>query len=327
MRTKGLSCVALALLAAIATFADAADYKKDPGPHNVAVDDGIWTDAARNDRLVPWKLYMPADITTPVPVVVWSHGLGGSREGGEYLGRHLASHGYAAFHIQHAGSDAALLRGGRAALVAAAQTPDVAIQRLLDMPFVVAEISRMQREGKYAGRFDLEHMGVSGHSYGAISTLVAAGQALGPKGARLPVPAFKGAFAMSPSPPRKDLAYSPYTQMLMPIFHLTGTRDGSPLEETMLPIDRRVAFDTIDNVDQYLLILKDGVHMTFSGRGNPSYRGLERHHELVLMAAVAFWDSVLKNDAVARAWLDDGGFAAAVGDAGTFEVKKAKAPE
>ena len=43
-------------------------------------------------RLVPSRLYMPdgASPEQPVPLIVFSHGLGGSRKGYSYLGRHWA---------------------------------------------------------------------------------------------------------------------------------------------------------------------------------------------------------------------------------------------
>jgi len=315
------------LLLAIATAAcgaaNALDYKADPGPHTVSVETGTWVDQRRGGREVPWKLYRPETITTAVPVVVWSHGLGGSRDGGEYLGRHLASHGYAAFHIQHAGSDAALLARGRDALFQAVNDPEVSVQRFLDVPFAVTQIRAMAGEGTHAGQFDVTRMGMSGHSYGALSTLAAAGQRFGPQRMAIAEPAFKGAFAMSPTPPRTGVVDGVYTDMLMPIFHLTGTADDSPLGDGLKPIDRRIPYDTIAAVDQYLLILDKGVHMTFSGRRRPGYPGLERHHALIRMAAVAFWDTVLNDDPAARAWLEEGGFTAALGTAGTFEFKRA----
>ena len=43
--------------------------------------------------------------TQPVPLVVFSHGIGGSRSGYSYLGRYWASQGYASLHLQHVGSD------------------------------------------------------------------------------------------------------------------------------------------------------------------------------------------------------------------------------
>jgi hypothetical protein len=41
--------------------------------------------------------------------------------------------------------------------------------------------------------------------------------------------------------------------------------------------------------------------------------------------AAAFWDARLRDDAAARAWLDDGGYAAFLGAAGTFAFKPARA--
>src|SRR5690606_947506 len=45
-----------------------------------------------------------------LPVVVFSHGLGGSREGYRYIAEHLCSHGYIVILPSHAGSDRDALR-------------------------------------------------------------------------------------------------------------------------------------------------------------------------------------------------------------------------
>jgi len=63
-----------------------------------------WHDANR-DRDVPVKIYSPKSGNGPFPVIIFSHGLVGSREGYEYLGRHWASRGYVSVHLQHYGSD------------------------------------------------------------------------------------------------------------------------------------------------------------------------------------------------------------------------------
>ena len=307
---------------ALAAPLRAADYKAEPGPFAVTVERGSWIDRARNDREVPWKLYLPK-VDAPAPVVLWSHGLGGSRDGAEYLGRHLASHGYAAFHIQHAGSDSVVAKRGRKVLFDAARDPDVSLQRFLDVPFAVAQIGALHKVGPWAGRFDVERIGMSGHSFGAVTTMVAAGQAVGGEAMQFGVPEIDGAFVMSPSPPRNLQTDRAYTGIAVPIFHVTGTRDSALFGDNMQPADRRIPFDRIQRVDQYLLVLKDGVHMTFSGRRDQSYPALERHHALIRMAAVAFWDAVLKDDPVAREWLDHGGLAGALGAEGTLETKGA----
>ena len=44
-----------------------------------------------------------------VPLVVFSHGIGGSRLGYTWLGRNFARHGIASLHLQHVGSDRSCL--------------------------------------------------------------------------------------------------------------------------------------------------------------------------------------------------------------------------
>src|SRR5437879_2469655 len=81
-----------------------ADYNKAAGPHEVAATKFDWKDDRRS-REVPVKVYAPRSDKGPFPVIVFSHGLGGTRDGYEYLGRHWASHGYVCVHLQHHGSD------------------------------------------------------------------------------------------------------------------------------------------------------------------------------------------------------------------------------
>src|SRR6185295_15877755 len=95
-------------LAAVLASPLAARTAQAPAPagssYTVATVSYDWTDTARN-RKVPVKIYYPQKGQGPFPVIIFSHGLGGSREGYEYLGRHWASHGYVSVHVQHQGSD------------------------------------------------------------------------------------------------------------------------------------------------------------------------------------------------------------------------------
>src|ERR1700742_2885005 len=72
----------------------------------VQVVDQEWTDVARN-RMVPVRLRVPTG-GGPYPVILFSHGLGGSRGGGELWGDTWAHHGYIVVHMQHPGSDDSL---------------------------------------------------------------------------------------------------------------------------------------------------------------------------------------------------------------------------
>jgi predicted dienelactone hydrolase len=65
------------------------------------------TSFAYQERTVPLKVYLPAS-GKKAPVVLLSHGLGGSRETGVYLASHWAARGYVVVAMQHVGSDESL---------------------------------------------------------------------------------------------------------------------------------------------------------------------------------------------------------------------------
>ena len=103
------SAVAQSNESPVASVLPAASLAQDA----VNVQNFDWQDTVRN-RAVPVRLYLPDEAlssTKPVPLIVFSHGLGGSRNGYQYLGRYWASHGYASLHVQHIGSDNSLWRG------------------------------------------------------------------------------------------------------------------------------------------------------------------------------------------------------------------------
>ena len=54
------------------------------------IEKGVFHDKDRS-RDVPYKLYRPDPLTGRYPIVIFSHGLGGSVEAAVYLGEHLAN--------------------------------------------------------------------------------------------------------------------------------------------------------------------------------------------------------------------------------------------
>ena len=117
------------------------------------------------DRTVPVKVYLPAT-KLPEAVVIFSHGLGGSRENSAYLGEHWAAHGYVAVFVQHAGSDEAVWKGAepshRLETLKKAITLKAAVDRYLDIPFVLDQLEKWNAESGHSleGRLDLEHIGL-----------------------------------------------------------------------------------------------------------------------------------------------------------------------
>jgi hypothetical protein len=119
-----------------------------------------------------------------------------------------------------------------------------------------------------------------------------------------------------------------YAGIKIPIFHLTGTLDDSPIGDTK-PEERRIPFDHIKNAEEYLLILDGADHMVFAGRsgvrGNRSKDPV--FHDLIRLSTTVFWDAYLKDDAIAKSWLATGGFEQALGKNGTFEKARIKAAQ
>lgn len=307
-------------------------YKREPGPFAVETASHDWTDAARGGRVVPVKVYAPQGNGGPFPVIVFSHGLGGSRDGYEYLGRHWASHGYVTVHVQHAGSDSKVWQGTLHPLKsmrAAVANPQNALDRPLDVRFVLDRLETLGREASpYKGRLNLGRVGVAGHSFGAYTALATAGQSFTDRGGKevtFTDPRIKAAVAMSPPvPQRRKQIDKVYSRIKVPVLHLTGTRDVSPLGGTRAA-ERRLPFDRIAGADQYLLVFAGGDHMVFSGRRHPAGLGIPDKYplfqDLILMSSTAFWDAYLRGNAAAKAWLAGGGLETALGREGTLEKK------
>ena len=99
-----------ALLAARSAYA--ADYDPTtPGPQSRAADhhyDRVIHDASRQ-RDIPVQIRHSAR-RIRMPVILFSHGLGGSRHGSEYLERWWTARGYVTVFLQHPGSDDAVWR-------------------------------------------------------------------------------------------------------------------------------------------------------------------------------------------------------------------------
>ena len=296
--------------------------------NSVAILRADWLDAKRA-RTVPVKIYYPQS-GGPFPVLIFSHGLGGSREGYEYLGRYWAAHGYVSVHLQHAGSDAAVWQDKpvaelKTSLRQAAAQLDNATNRPLDVSFAIDQLEKWNREeSPLHHKLDLARLGVAGHSFGAFTTLAVAGQvfiAPGDRETSYGDPRVRAAIAMSsPVPARKETFDRAFGKIKIPVLHMTGTEDYSPIGETR-PADRRVPFDHSHGAEQYLLTLTGGDHSVFGGVARGVTPAKEKQFkELICESSTAFWDAYLKGDAPARAWLTND-FKTALGPDGTFEFK------
>lgn len=292
---------------------------------------------------MPVKIYVPKLVDHPLPVVIFSHGLGGSREAAGYLGEFWAEHGYIGVFIQHPGSDESFWKpsiaaGGpmtRAALLPKfkqqLKDPNNAIDRTQDVHFVIDRLTSLnQNPGELSGKLDLNSIAIAGHSFGSWTALAASGQTfITPTGRKVESsdPRIKAAIYLSPAISNKsaDLDVS-YGGIKIPGMHFTGTKDDSPVNDTKAE-DRRIAYDHIKKSDQYLVILTGADHMMFgAGRRRlaPGHND-EQQHALVANVSTKFLDAYLKHDQTALNWLRGSGAKDELSGQGTYEFRIASA--
>ena len=269
-------------------------------------------DAGRT-RDIALRIYLPAG-TNAAAVVLFSHGLGGSCENNPYLGRHWAARGYVAVFMQHPGSDAPVWKEAPAeermeALRDAAGVKNFVL-RVKDVPAVLDQLEAWNRQPGHvlAGRLDLARVGMSGHSFGAVTTQAVSGQAF-PFGVLTPTDSrIKAAIAFSPSMPRRGDAKKAFGDVRVPWLLMTGTRDTSPIGDIDVAA-RLGVFPALPPGGKYELVLEGAEHSAFGDRPLPGDKEPRNpnHHRVILALSTAFWDAYLRGDAAAKAWLDGDG--------------------
>jgi len=335
---KQLILVCIAGFIALTGRAETAAYSPPVSAQEVAITKLDWHDAKRN-RDVPAKIYYPKDGSGPFPVVIFSHGLGGSRDGYEYLGRHWAGCSYVSVHIQHPGSDDSVWKdvpvAERAkALQRGAGNIANALNRPPDGQFAIDQMEKLNADeaSPLKGRLDLKAVGFAGHSFGGYTTLALAGETfitpLGTK--RYDEPRIRAAIQMSAPAPvnRKELDRA-FGAITIPVMHMTGTKDFLEILPQTTAADRRIPFDHMGSSETCLVNFNGGDHFIFSGRERMAATQEKLAQDAVFQRLIrdgttAFWDAYLKGSAGAKQWLLEGGYAEMLGAQATFEHKAPK---
>ncbi len=278
-----------------------------------------WTDAARN-RTLPVLLRWP-DGQAPCPLVVYSHGLGGDRGGGDVWGQAWQQAGMAVLHVQHPGSDDSLWRGkpgGGLAALRVGATAQQLLARVADVKFVLDEITRRQqtaRPGEPWSRVQLNALGMAGHSFGATTSQALAGERYAVP-SDLAEPRFKAFAAFSPSLRQAAVgqmtAQQKFGHITRPFLSLTGSLDGDPFGSFQTGEPREQVYGGLPPGNKALLVLEGADHMTFGGNAQTirSTRVLPRepqtiareqaHHALVAQLSTRWWRAYLIGDGTAR---------------------------
>jgi predicted dienelactone hydrolase len=265
-------------------------------------------------REIPLRVFLP-QMKAPAPVVLFSHGLGGSRQNNSYLGRHWSARGFAVVFMQHPGSDESIWRGVRplerlAAMKRAASLENFRL-RAKDVAVVLDQLQKWNAETgqSLAGRLDMSHMGMSGHSFGAVTTQAVSGQGFVRGRASFVDERIQAALMFSPSGPRDgaDPAKS-FGQVRIPWMLMTGTKDVALIGDVDVE-SRQSVFPALPPDRKYELVLDKAEHSAFNERALPGDREKRNpnHHRVILALSTAFWDAYLREDANAKAWLEGDG--------------------
>jgi predicted dienelactone hydrolase len=200
---------------------------------SAAVCDGAIADPSRS-REIPVRVRMPETAPGKAPVILFSHGLGGSVEAGTLFAQQWAKAGFLVIHVQHPGSDQSVWQGQRGGLqqLKAAAGGRQLQDRVLDMGKVADAVAQSLKVGACDLRIgDAARLGAAGHSFGAHTVLALAGQRFGPRGSAGRNPRVRAVAALSPMSPGTDAANAPaaFGAIAIPVLTATGSADGSPL--------------------------------------------------------------------------------------------------
>ena len=283
----------------------------DPAFHATHVDLSFH-DAAR-DRDIPLRVYLPTN-TAPEPVVLFSHGLGGSRAGSVFLGEHWAARGYVAVFLQHPGSDDSVWKGKAITDVMPEMNRAASLENFLlrvqDVPAVLNQLDiwNTDKTNLLASRLDLKKVGMSGHSFGAVTTEAVSGEALPLSGRQFTDARIQAAMAFSPSSPKTGSAAKAFGAVKIPWMLMTGTKDVAPIGDQDVA-SRLAVYPALHGAPKYEVVLYNAEHSVFTDRALPGDREPRNpnHHRVILALSTAFWDAYLRGDADARAWLNGPG--------------------
>ena len=237
-----------------------------------------WNNAVRDARVRPGRY----------PLIVFSHGNGGTRNQNTFWCDHLASLGYIIVSADHTGNARHTVIDGELIPGQGSQRAQSAIDRPKDMIFLLDEMIRWDRgaDSRFAGRIDTEHAAVTGMSFGSYSAIQAADAE----------PRFKALLGMAAAPPA-------HTNLTIPTLLMLGAKDAT-IREAGNALIRN--YPTTHEGPAYLLELTNGGHWSFTdmfkinktfGDGiGPTFTPMEQTYEIVNTYSAAFLGVYLKGE-------------------------------
>lgn len=304
---------------AIAAFSKSG-YKLAEGPYKVTEASDVSLRDKKRNKVLHLRVFYPND-PGPFPVIVFSHGAGGSQNCCDTLTRHWASYGYVMLQPTHDDSTTQRRNSGEGEVNSlrvvreALKKPALWESRPEDISFVLDSFAALQSQiPGLAGKLDANHIGVGGHSMGAFAADAIAGALVDLPGR--PATSFmdkrvKAALLLSPQGPGEfGLNDHSWDGVSLPLLSMTGSLDMGANREA--PGWRRIPFDRSEPGDKYHVFIEGANHTSFMSpetaapaRAAPG----EAIFDYANSASLAFWDAYLKADSNAKQYLQSNALA------------------
>jgi len=289
----------------------------------VAVNNGNWFDATRN-RSIPVKIYRPVQYPGACPVIIFSHGLGGSNEKCAYLGQAWAAQGFISVHVQHPGLDDQVWKRK---IRPVKELKDVYNQHWSgriqadDVRFVLDRLDDLAVNGTSIGQLlDMTRVGVAGYDLGGLAAMLLAGQIPPDRGSPLYDPRVKAIVVMSPPvADQATFASVSYSAMSTPALFFTGTEDDGVVGPTK-SWQRRIPFDHMTGNDRFLITYQNADHLIYGGHIRPTKsREDQKFQANITQVSSLFWRAYLREEPAVYAYFQGRSLGGIVGSLGWVE--------
>ena len=276
----------------------------------------------KRDRQLPLKIYYP-QAPGLFPVIIFSHGAGGSKTAFTYLSTFLASCGYICIHPTHYGNNVNVLReSGRQEVKKYVYNPQVWQVRPLDIAFIIDAFAQLQQQiPALKGKMDSSRLGISGHSFGAYVTMLLAGATVNTpwqQNVSYGEVRAKAFLAISPQGTGQfGLNPRSWQRVNAPVLTISGSKDRG--WENQPPAWRLEPFRYLPTQNKYHLLIAGANHFSYGDRtdGDLMFRRLidrdtappldltkqKRISAYIQTTTIAFWDAYLQDFSTAKDFL------------------------